>query len=652
MFRARVIALMLTIGSAVPASLSARSLTVPDDVFTIQGALDQNVDTVLVRPGSYSEVPAVRWPVSLIALPGAPVSVAGLLIIPIQTGQPQPRLEFSAIHVQGPVTIRNDDVGCFLVFRDCTLNNGIEDLSTFVETSGATFRRCAITGLAHLLVKGLCEVDSCTFRGHLLVNYVDSEVRINDNTFEGAGSGTAVAVGFTTSPCSITGNTIRHYEGGIGVSVDDRAVIRGNLVENCTIGGIGAQLNSGIVADNVVRQCGDGIELRADDVVVTGNRAEECAVRGLLVTSRWTMLVDHNVVWGCANNGIELDGEVIDSARVMRNTSCLNGGSGFSIGWSYPFPRRQLPEIMRNVGCDNEGNGIAWITSDVVIVTCNDWFQNTGGDVSGRSWSGEDFSEDPQFCDPSKGDFRLRDTSPLVNRSGCGQVGALGVGCGITATLIERFEAIRVPDAVRIQWEVRGLVASDVWVERSELGPSGPWMRPMTERMTEGGMVVEIDRGAVDDRDYWYRLTSYNEKEIVMLGAPVLVGTSRKSDFALGGVFPNPGQGLVRIEFFLPNSASVDLELFDVQGRSVASLGKRGVWPAGQHVLEWDGVLRCGAMAPSGVYLVRYRYPGGQEYSEAHPVVLICRVMTDLSCTAPMRLSPRYPPTRKSRQFY
>ena len=47
---------------------------------------------------------------------------------------------------------------------------------------------------------------------------------------------------------------------------------------------------------------------------------------------------------------------------------------------------------------------------------------------------------DPLFCDALGGDFHLNQTSGL-NGSACGLIGALDVGCGVTATLVTRFEA-------------------------------------------------------------------------------------------------------------------------------------------------------------------------------------------------------------------
>ena len=80
---------------------------------------------------------------------------------------------------------------------------------------------------------------------------------------------------------------------------------------------------------------------------------------------------------------------------------------------------------------------------------------------------------------------------------------------------------------------------------------------------------------------------------------------------SLVGISSNPGSGPLRIRFTLAHQAAVELDVFDVQGRHLASL-VRGSQTAGAHVVEWFGLAGT-RMATSGLQLVRYRYPGGQQ---------------------------------------
>ena len=245
--------------------------------------------------------------------------------------------------------------------------------------------------------------------------------------------------------------------------------------------------------------------------------------------------------------------------------------------------------------------------------SCNDWFGNQQGAVEGRSPSGEDFSVDPQLCVPDSGDFRLNSASPMLDRTGCGQVGALGVGCGVTPTLVQRFTAMRVSDGVQVVWQVAdGATASEVWVERSEATEGEGWIRPVTWRTRDNRAVVELDRSAESGRKYWYRLTAQEGSETVVIGAAIAVEAQTRLEFRLGDVGPNPGGGPLGIVFALPHPALIEIAVFDIQGRRVASLA-RGAWPAGTHEVKWNGRTQAGETALAGIYFLRYTYPGGQD---------------------------------------
>ena len=65
-------------------------------------------------------------------------------------------------------------------------------------------------------------------------------------------------------------------------------------------------------------------------------------------------------------------------------------------------------------------------------------------------------------------------------------------------------------------------------------------------------------------------------------------------------VYPNPARSAT-VSFALPRRDDVDLSVFDLSGRKVATLAK-GSLPAGQYTREWSG-KGVGA----GVYFVRLR---------------------------------------------
>jgi len=89
-------------------------------------------------------------------------------------------------------------------------------------------------------------------------------------------------------------------------------------------------------------------------------------------------------------------------------------------------------------------------------------------------------------------------------------------------------------------------------------------------------------------------------------GEATLVGGS--SAFALSQPSPNPvaRRTGTTIRFSLPSAGNVELEVFDVTGRSVKTL-VNGTLAAGQHTIQWNGVANSGSRLPSGVYMTRLK---------------------------------------------
>jgi hypothetical protein len=67
---------------------------------------------------------------------------------------------------------------------------------------------------------------------------------------------------------------------------------------------------------------------------------------------------------------------------------------------------------------------------------------------------------------------------------------------------------------------------------------------------------------------------------------------------------PNPFNPLTEIEFGLPSSQQISLEVYSVEGRRVATLAQ-GAYDAAYHRVVWDGTDSTGAEVSSGVYFYR-----------------------------------------------
>jgi hypothetical protein len=179
-----------------------------------------------------------------------------------------------------------------------------------------------------------------------------------------------------------------------------------------------------------------------------------------------------------------------------------------------------------------------------------------------------------------------------------------GRGDTPTPALLSLFDAGWTEGGVEVRWQF-GATASfaSMQVERSE-GANGAWVVVPGEIREADGMMVMLDRGAVADHSYWYRVTAMTSSGWVTTSEPRAVpGSMPAGGFALAGVTPIPSRGRTQITFAVARPARVRLSVVDVQGRRVATLAD-GMTAAGRHSVEWKG-------ARAGLYFVRYEWPGG-----------------------------------------
>jgi len=135
--------------------------------------------------------------------------------------------------------------------------------------------------------------------------------------------------------------------------------------------------------------------------------------------------------------------------------------------------------------------------------------------------------------------------------------------------------------------EVRGFdlpVGSRMWLSDAAAG----WTREVRD-----GEHVTLAAGA-GPKDYRLEVTSGNES---------LVNGIAEDHFRIA--YPNPFRGSTGLTFALARQGDVAVEIFDLQGRLVRSLSRRGL-SAGEHVMVWDGRDAGGQSVLSGVYLARW----------------------------------------------
>jgi len=101
---------------------------------------------------------------------------------------------------------------------------------------------------------------------------------------------------------------------------------------------------------------------------------------------------------------------------------------------------------------------------------------------------------------------------------------------------------------------------------------------------------------------------SDNQSDLVEVEEMVVGVSEARSGLQLRAA-PNPFTGVTEFGFSLPRAGSVELAVFDLSGRRVATL-LRGDLPAGRHGRTWNGRDDAGRPQPSGVYVYGLRTAG------------------------------------------
>lgn len=77
--------------------------------------------------------------------------------------------------------------------------------------------------------------------------------------------------------------------------------------------------------------------------------------------------------------------------------------------------------------------------------------------------------------------------------------------------------------------------------------------------------------------------------------------------------YPNPFNSNTNISFYLKNSASVDISIFDIKGRLVRKLVAAEIFNNGKNTISWDGKNDEGKLMSSGIYFCRFTTKQNQD---------------------------------------
>ncbi len=83
------------------------------------------------------------------------------------------------------------------------------------------------------------------------------------------------------------------------------------------------------------------------------------------------------------------------------------------------------------------------------------------------------------------------------------------------------------------------------------------------------------------------------------------VGTKTPKSYKLENAYPNPFNPATNIEFSIPKTEKVRLEVYDITGKLVRTIVDSEVLAAGVYHAKWDGKNNLGEKVSSGVYFAR-----------------------------------------------
>jgi len=123
--------------------------------------------------------------------------------------------------------------------------------------------------------------------------------------------------------------------------------------------------------------------------------------------------------------------------------------------------------------------------------------------------------------------------------------------------------------------------------------------------------VAAVKAGYVIERQYYVPSIAADAEDRIDDALP--------TDFHVSQNYPNPFNPYSTIRFELPRRSRVDLSVYNILGRHVATLSA-GMRPFGAYEVTWDGCDRQGAAVASGVYFYRLIADG---FSEEKKMVLL-----------------------------
>ncbi len=102
------------------------------------------------------------------------------------------------------------------------------------------------------------------------------------------------------------------------------------------------------------------------------------------------------------------------------------------------------------------------------------------------------------------------------------------------------------------------------------------------------------------------QLNGPNNNSFSLKKSKVAAETQLPKKYSLLGNYPNPFNPSTQIEYTLPNTSEVEVEIYDLTGKLVKSFNISSQ-TAGINTLKWNGTNSNGKQVASGIYLYHFK---------------------------------------------
>jgi FlgD Ig-like domain len=189
-----------------------------------------------------------------------------------------------------------------------------------------------------------------------------------------------------------------------------------------------------------------------------------------------------------------------------------------------------------------------------------------------------------------------------------------GTGAGTFQTPAPGDSASHYPDSLQIKTATSGsfLSSGRQYIEhttfstRTDQPSPVQWTMYWTAPASDVGQIDFFAAGNAangDGSSSGDHIFTTAESTVVLVSAPI---AAHGTTLELAAPRPNPARNGAAFDYSLPRPASIDLAIFDAQGRRVRTLAS-GARPAGAASARWDGRSDGGAPAAAGTYFARLR---------------------------------------------